>query len=75
MKRHRFEPTALVMGLVLIGLAVAFFLDVAGVGNLSDPNLSIPVAGTCLGLVVATGVVTQGVRTVRALRKRRSPRR
>jgi hypothetical protein len=74
-KRHRFEPTALVMGLVLVGLAVAFFLDVAGVGNLSDPHLSIPVAGTCLGLVVATGVVTQGVRTVRALRRRRPPQR
>ncbi|WP_202235592.1 hypothetical protein [Actinacidiphila reveromycinica] len=75
MRRHRFEPAALAMGLVLVALAGFFLLDVLGVWDLSDPHRTIPIAGTGLGLVAATAVVTQGVRTARALRRRRSPRR
>jgi cytochrome oxidase assembly protein ShyY1 len=36
-RRHRFEPAALVMGLVLITLAVFFLLDASGVWDLSRP--------------------------------------
>ncbi|WP_335978163.1 MULTISPECIES: hypothetical protein [Streptomycetaceae] len=75
MRRHRFEPAALVTGLVLVTLAVFFLLDVLGVWDLSDPRLTSALAGAGLGLVVATSVVTQGVRTVLALRRRRSPQR
>lgn len=75
MKRHRFEPAALMMGLVLITLAVFFLLDVLGAWDLSDWHRTATAAGAGLGLVVATAVVTHGARTVRALRKRRSPQR
>lgn len=71
MRRHRFEPAALVMGLVLIGLTVAFLLDAGRVWDLSRPEVSIPLAGGGLLLVAATAIVTQGVRLVRARRARR----
>lgn len=71
MRRHRFEPAALVMGLVLIGLTVAFLLDAGRVWDLSRPEVSVPLAGGGLLLVAATAIVTQGVRLVRARRARR----
>jgi hypothetical protein len=74
MKRHRFEPAALVMGLVLIALSASFLLDAAGVWDLSDRNRTIPLAATGFALVAVTAVVTQAVRTARSVRKRRPPR-
>ena len=74
MRRHRFEPAALVMGLVLLALATAFLLDADGVWDLSDPHLTIPLAGGGLALAAAVAVVTQFVRSVRDLRARRPPR-
>lgn len=71
MKRHRFEPAALVMGLVLLALAAAFVLDVCGVWDLSDPRRTAPWAGGGLALAAAATMVTQAVRTVRGLRRRR----
>lgn len=75
MRRHRFEPAALVMGLVAITLAVFFLLDAGGVWDLSSPDRSVPIVGGGLALAAATAIVTQTVRTVRALRSRpRRPR-
>lgn len=74
MRRHRFEPAALVMGLVLLTLTVFFILDVCGVWDLSEPRRTVPVAGGGLLLVAVTAIFTQGVRTVRALRARRRQR-
>ncbi|SEO17902.1 hypothetical protein SAMN05216267_101938 [Actinacidiphila rubida] len=71
MRRHRFEPAALVMGLVLIGLTVAFLLDAGQVWDLSDTRETVPVAGSGLALVAVTAVVTQAVRSVRGRRARR----
>jgi hypothetical protein len=73
-KRHRFEPAALVMGLVLLTLAVFFILDVCGAWDLSEPHRTVPVAGGGLLLVAATAIVTQAVRIVRGLRARRRQR-
>ncbi|MDX6355254.1 MAG: hypothetical protein QOF98_2157 [Streptomyces sp.] len=70
MKRHRFEPGALVMGLVLLALTAAFLLDATGVWDLSDTHLTIPLAGSGLALAAAVAVVTQIVRTVRGRRAR-----
>ncbi|SEG62854.1 hypothetical protein SAMN05216223_107113 [Actinacidiphila yanglinensis] len=74
MKRHRFEPAALVMGLVLIGLSVSFLLDATGVWDLSDRNATITAASCGLGLVLVTASLTQVVRIVRDVRRRRTPR-
>ncbi|MBY8880403.1 hypothetical protein [Actinacidiphila acidipaludis] len=74
MRRHRFEPAALVMGLVLIGLTVAFVLDACRVWDLSRLTVTIPLAGGGLLLVAATAILTQGVRFVRARRERRRQR-
>jgi hypothetical protein len=71
MRRHRFEPAALVMGLVLLTLMTFFILDVCGVWDLSRPRLTGPVAGIGLALVAATAIVTQAVRTVRGHLPRR----
>lgn len=72
MRRHRFEPAALVMGLVLLNLTVFFLLDAVGVWHLR-PSRSGPLALGGLALAAATGIVTQAVRTVRARRARRRP--
>jgi hypothetical protein len=69
-KRHRFEPASLVMGLVLIALMTAFILDACRVWELK-PGRSVPMVISCLLLVVATVVVTQVVRAVRGRRTRR----
>jgi hypothetical protein len=74
MKRHRFEPGALVMGLVLLALTTAFLLDATGVWDLSDADLTIPLAGGGLALAAAVAVVTQVVRTVRGHRARQTRR-
>lgn len=74
MRRHRFEPAALVMGLVLLFLCTAFVLDACGVWDLSDPVRSARIAGAGLGATAATAVLTQVVRFVRSRRtRRRSP--
>jgi hypothetical protein len=73
-RRHRFEPAALVMGLVLLTLATFFVLDACGVWDLSAPERSVPIAGGGLVLAAATAILTQGVRTVRGLRARRNRR-
>lgn len=70
MRRHRFEPAALVMGLVLLALTTAFVLDACRVWDLR-PRRSVPMAAAGLALVVATALLTQGVRIVRARRERR----
>ena len=67
MRRHRFEPAALVMGLVMLWLTTAFVLDVCGVWRLR-PETSVPLVVSSLLLVVATVIVTQVVRAVRGLR-------
>lgn len=70
MRRHRFEPAALVMGLVLLGLTTAFLLDACGVWHLT-PHRSVRLAGGGLALAAATAVLTQAVRSVRGRRARR----
>ena len=72
MRRHRFEPAALVMGLVLLTLTVFFLLDAGGVWELR-PSRSVPLAGGGLVLAAVTGVVTQVARSVRRRRARRRP--
>ncbi|SDO39967.1 hypothetical protein [Actinacidiphila guanduensis] len=72
MRRHRFEPAALVMGLVLITLAVFFLLDASGVWDLSRPRETVPIVVSGLALAAVTALVTQAVRIVRGrLRRRR----
>ena len=71
MRRHRFEPASLVMGLVLLGLTAAFVLDACRVWDLSRPVYTVPMAVGGLLLVVVTAIVTQGVRIARARRSRR----
>lgn len=67
MKRHRFEPASLVMGLVLFGLMTAFILDASGVWSLKPKqSVTMTVAGLLLALVSA--VLTQIVRAVRGRR-------
>lgn len=73
MRRHRFEPASLMMGLVLLGLTTAFVLDACRVWDLSKPTRSVPMAVGGLLLVVATAGVTQIVRIARARRARRRP--
>ena len=70
MRRHRFEPAALVMGLVLLALTTFFVLDVCHVWDLSRPRRTVPIAGGGLALAAATAIVTQVVRTVRGHRRR-----
>jgi hypothetical protein len=70
MSRHRFEPAALVMGLVLCTLTVLFLLDAGGVWHLGR-SLAGWLAGAGLALAAATGILTQAVRAVRARRARR----
>ncbi|CAG6391569.1 hypothetical protein NMG29_22415 [Streptomyces cocklensis] len=72
MRRHRFEPAALVMGLVLITLTVFFLLDAGGVWDL-HPWTAGALAFGGLVLAAAAGIVTQAARTVRARRERRRP--
>lgn len=69
MRRHRFEPAALVMGLALCTLAVFFLLDAGGVWHLTWHTAAFLAAGG-LVLAAATGVLTQAVRTVRARSRR-----
>jgi hypothetical protein len=70
-RRHRFEPAALVMGLVLLALSVAFVLDACGVWDLSDPRRTGPWAATGIAAAAVTAVLTQVVRFVRGRRARR----
>jgi hypothetical protein len=65
-RRHRFEPAALVGGLVLLGLAACFLLDAQGALDLSRPARGVRLVGAGLVLTVATAAVTQTVRAVRA---------
>jgi hypothetical protein len=71
MRRHRFEPAALMMGLVLLAIMTAFILDACGVWDLSNPDRSAPVAGFGLAAVAVTAIVTQGVRSARGRARRR----
>lgn len=73
MRRHRFEPAALMMGLVLLALTTGFVLDVCGVWDLSQPRRSAPLAAAGLALVAATAILTQAVRIVRGHRRRPRP--
>jgi hypothetical protein len=74
-RRHRFEPAAVVTGLVLLFLSTAFVLDACGVWDLSDPDRSVPLAGAGIVLAAVTAGLTQTVRAVRDLRARRRGRR
>jgi hypothetical protein len=69
-RRHRFEPAALVMGLVLLTLMTCFILDVCRVWELR-PGRSIPLVVGGLLLTVATATLTQVVRAVRGRRTQR----
>ncbi|WP_037912464.1 hypothetical protein [Actinacidiphila yeochonensis] len=71
MRRHRFEPAALVGGLVLLVLAACFLLDAAGALDLSRPSRSLRLVGGGLLLTVLTAGVTQTVRSVRGRPGRR----
>ncbi|WP_329135612.1 hypothetical protein OG552_22315 [Streptomyces sp. NBC_01476] len=73
MRRHRFEPAALVMGLVLLTITTAFVLDACGVWDLSDPDASAQLAGSGFVAVLLTAIVTQGVRSVRGRSARKRP--
>jgi hypothetical protein len=73
-RRHRFEPAALVLGLVLLFLSTAFILDACRVWDLSRPDRTVPMAAGGIALAALTGIVTQAVRTVRSLRARRRNR-
>lgn len=72
MKRHRFEPAALVMGLALVTLSVLFLLDACQVWHMGRETATTA-AGAGLGAAAATGVLTQAARFVRARRARRHP--
>jgi uncharacterized integral membrane protein len=74
MRRHRFEPAALVMGLVLLTLAVFFFLDAGQVWHLGV-HRSLPIVIGGLALAVLTAIVTQVARSVRDLRARQRQKR
>lgn len=74
MRRHGFEPAALVTGLVLLALTTAFLLDAGGVWDLSEPARSVPLAGGGLVVAAVTAIVTQAVRSVRGRRARRPGR-
>ncbi|WP_431966449.1 hypothetical protein [Actinacidiphila sp. bgisy160] len=68
MRRHRFAPSALLTGLVLLGLAAVFLLDAAGEVSLS-PRAAVPL--TCAGLgLAALGAVTARVARGRAAARR-----
>ncbi|MFE0625382.1 hypothetical protein ACFW3D_00265 [Streptomyces sp. NPDC058864] len=68
MRRHPFAPSALLTGLVLLGLAAVFLLDAAGEVSLS-PHTAVPL--TCAGL----GLAALGSVTSRLLRGRAAARR
>lgn len=56
MRRHPFTPSALLTGLVLLGLAAVFLLDAAGELSL-PPAAAVPL--TCAGLgLAALGSIT-----------------
>ncbi|MEU6851434.1 hypothetical protein ABZ901_16100 [Actinacidiphila alni] len=69
MRKHRFEPAVLVMGLVLLTLMVCFILDVCRVWDLR-PGRSVPLVVGGLLVAVATAILTQVVRAVRGRRTR-----
>lgn len=69
MRRHRFEPAALVMGLVLLTLTTFFVLDACQVWDLR-PRRSVPIVAGGLLLTMATVVATQVTRAVRGRRER-----
>lgn len=61
MKRHRWEPSALMTGLILLGVAAAFLCDAAGAWNL-PPHRAFPLAGGALLLAAALGTASRLVR-------------
>ncbi|MDX3239999.1 hypothetical protein PV392_30780 [Streptomyces sp. ME03-5709C] len=67
MRRHRFAPSALLTGLVLLGLAAVFLLDAAGELSLPPPA-AVPLTCAALGLA-ALGSVTSWVLRARAARR------
>ncbi|WP_431950396.1 hypothetical protein [Actinacidiphila sp. bgisy167] len=70
MRRHPFAPSALLTGLVLLGLAAVYLLDAAGELSL-PPAAAVPL--TCAGLTLAAlGSVTSWALRGRAA-KRSSP--
>lgn len=64
-RRRRFEPAALVAGLVFLAVAAGFGCDAAGAWH-PAPLLTLPVV---VGGLLLTGVV----RAVTALRRRNAP--
>ncbi|WP_406268051.1 hypothetical protein OH779_24595 [Actinacidiphila glaucinigra] len=67
MRRHPFAPSALLTGLVLLGLAAVFLLDAAGEVSLT-PAAAVPL--TCAGL----GLAALGSVAARMLRGRTARR-
>ncbi|MFI8184842.1 hypothetical protein OG539_25570 [Actinacidiphila glaucinigra] len=67
MRRHPFAPSALLTGLVLLGLAAVFLLDAAGEVSLT-PAAAVPL--TCAGLgLAALGSVASRMFRGRAARR------
>ncbi|MET9876080.1 hypothetical protein ABZZ36_15820 [Actinacidiphila glaucinigra] len=67
MRRHPFAPSALLTGLVLLGLAAVFLLDAAGEISLA-PAAAAPL--TCAGLgLAALGSVASRMLRGRAARR------
>ncbi|MGW7351715.1 hypothetical protein [Streptomyces sp. NPDC054784] len=63
MKRHRFEPARLVLGLLLLGIGALYVLDAVGEADVSTPVLLVLVPAALL-VGAAVAVVTFGCRLV-----------
>ncbi|WP_367124374.1 hypothetical protein [Streptomyces phytohabitans] len=63
MKRHRFEPARLVLGLLLLGIGALHVLDAVGEADVSTPVLLVLVPAALL-VGAAVAVVTFGCRLI-----------
>jgi hypothetical protein len=61
MKQHPFSPAALVTGLLLLLLAIAFLADSAGAWHLGVQT-AVPLVLGCLATAAVTSVATRVIR-------------
>lgn len=61
MKRHGFSPAAMLTGLILLALAVAFLADASGAWRLT-PQRAAPLVAGGLAMAAVTGLVGRAVR-------------
>ncbi|MDX6353066.1 MAG: hypothetical protein QOF84_7856 [Streptomyces sp.] len=66
MKRHGFDPAALLTGLVLLALAAAFLLDASGAWRITAQR-SVPLAAGGLALAAIGALVSRAVRGRRSV--------